>query len=255
MTGLIDDDRLLDVLETETLLLAASAAGADHDRPVPACPGLTVGETARHLGSVQRMVVSWVRTGRRPVGWEREPGPGADVEDWLRDSLRTLLGELVAHHPDEPCPTWHPGQQDYRFWRRRMAHEATVHRVDVQSAANGGGHDPIPQDVAVDGIDEVLAVWFTQRLAELGVAGTRQATVVVRAAGHTWLAEMGVDRTSAGPVSPLAAETADAVVTAEPALLYLWLWGRSAVFDRAVRREGDMDAVAQLWALLRLATR
>ncbi|PWW58427.1 maleylpyruvate isomerase family mycothiol-dependent enzyme [Actinokineospora spheciospongiae] len=255
MTEPIDADRLLDVLETETLLLAASAAAADHDRPVPACPGLTVGETARHLGSVQRMVLTWVRTGERPVNWDREPAQGEAVEDWLRDGLRALLGELAAHTPGEPCPTWHPDQHNYLFWRRRMAHESTVHRVDVQSAANGGGHDPIPEPVALDGIDEVLTVWFTRRLAELGVVGTRAATVVVRAAGRSWLAEMGVDRTCAAPAPPEAAKPADAVVTAEPTALYLWLWGRSAVFDQGLHRQGDMDAVAQLWALLRLATR
>jgi hypothetical protein len=34
--------------------------------------------------------------------------------------------------------------------------------------------------------------------------------------------------------------------------VYLWLWGRLPF--TAVRITGDMDAVAALWALLRLAT-
>ncbi|OLR95179.1 maleylpyruvate isomerase family mycothiol-dependent enzyme [Actinokineospora bangkokensis] len=253
MTRPIDDDRLLDVLEAETLLLADVAAAADQDRPVPACPGLTAGETARHVGSVQRMVLSWIRTGSRPLNWEREPDEGEPVADWLRDGLRALLGELAAHAPDRACPTWHPGQRTYRFWRRRMAHEATVHRVDVQSAATAGGHDPVDPAVALDGIDEVLTAWFTQRLSELGVAGTREAAVLVRAGDQAWLAEMFLDRTSAQRV-PAGTEHPTAVI-APPEALYLWLWGRSAVFDRDVVRTGDEDAIAQLWALLRLATR
>ncbi|SDC47789.1 maleylpyruvate isomerase N-terminal domain-containing protein [Actinokineospora iranica] len=252
MTALIDPDRLLDVLETEGMLLAESAENADHGRPVPGCPGLTLGETVRHVGSVYRMVVSWIRDGDRPTRWQRQPVGGESVEDYLRDGLRSLLGELAAHGPDEPCATWHPLEQRYGFWRRRMAHESTVHRVDVQAAV-AGFIVPVPEDVAVDGVDEVLTAWFTHRLATLGVSGTRDATVAVRTAGRAWLAEATTERTSAEQVSEAAA--ADAVVGGQPQELYLWLWGRRAVFDAAVTRSGDLDALAQLWALLRLATR
>ncbi|WP_026421496.1 maleylpyruvate isomerase N-terminal domain-containing protein [Actinokineospora inagensis] len=254
MTALIDADRLLDVLETETSAVADLAATADPDRPVPGCPGLTVGETARHLGSVYRVAVTWIRTGERPTHWRRQPRDGEPVEDYLRDGLRTLLGELAAHPSDAPCPTWHPTDLTYGFWRRRMAHEATVHRVDVQGAA-GVDIDPVPADVAVDGVDEVLTLWFTHRLATLGVAGTRATSVAVRTAGHTWLAEVTTTSTAATPVPPLAAALAAATVTASPQELYLWLWGRRAVFSNEVHRDGDLDALTQLWALLRLATR
>ncbi|GAA3037585.1 maleylpyruvate isomerase family mycothiol-dependent enzyme [Actinokineospora globicatena] len=254
MTALIDADRLLDVLETETTLLAVSAAAADGDRPVPGCPGLTVDETARHVGSVYRMALTWIRTGTRPTRWQRQPRDGEPVDHYLRDGLRMLLGELEARPPDAPCATWSPADQTYGFWRRRMAHEATVHRVDVQAAA-GGDITPVPRDVAVDGVDEVLTLWFTHRLAVLGVSGTRATTVAVRTAGYAWLAEVATDRTLAAPAPLPAAESAAATVTAPPQELYLWLWGRSAVFSSAVTREGDLDALTQLWALLRLATR
>ncbi|PPK64153.1 maleylpyruvate isomerase family mycothiol-dependent enzyme [Actinokineospora auranticolor] len=254
LTPLIDPDRLLDVLEAETALIATTAENTDHDQPVPGCPGLTVGETARHVGSVYRMVVTWIRTGERPTRWQRQPLDGEPVEHYLRDGLRSLLGELAAHGPDAPCPTWHPHDQTYCFWRRRMAHEATVHRVDVQSAV-GGPITEIGDDVAVDGVDEALTLWFTHRLAALGVSGTRQATVAVRAAGHTWLAEVSTERTVATPASPLVAPTASATITAAPRDLYLWLWGRSPVFGDRIDRSGDLDALTQLWALLRLATR
>ncbi|WP_018686256.1 maleylpyruvate isomerase family mycothiol-dependent enzyme [Actinokineospora enzanensis] len=253
-TPLIDPDRLLDVLETEATLLAATAEGTDHDRPVPGCPGLTVGETTRHLGSVLRMAVTWIRSGERPTRWQRQPADGETAENYLRDGLRTLLGELEAHDPEDPCATWHPRHRDYGFWRRRLAHEATVHRVDVQ-AALGLPITPVADDVAIDGVDEALTLWFTHRLAVLGVSGTRHTTVAVRTGGHTWLAEVTTSRTAAVPAPPLAAATADATITADPQRLYLWLWGRAAVFGDDIDREGDLDALTQLWALLRLATR
>jgi hypothetical protein len=46
---------------------------------------------------------------------------------------------------------------------------------------------------------------------------------------------------------------ADAAVSAAPMQLYLWLWGRAPTHQ--AEASGDQDAVAQLWALLRLATR
>ncbi|WP_436495760.1 maleylpyruvate isomerase N-terminal domain-containing protein [Actinokineospora sp. HUAS TT18] len=251
---LIDYDKLLDTLEHEGTMLAGAVVDGDHDRPVPGCPGLTLGETARHVGSVYRMVVAWIRSGDRPSAWQRQPHDGQPVEDYVRDGLRSLLGELATHDPAEGCATWHNQQQHYGFWRRRMAHESTVHRIDVQAA---GGQDitPVDPDVAVDGVDEVLHLWFTHRLAVLGVAGTRSGTVAVRTADRVWMAALGPRTTSAWRSTDAEAESADAVVAADPTELYLWLWGRRAVFDRAVTLDGDLDVSAQLWALLRLATR
>lgn len=252
MTREPTQDDLLDTVEREGIRAASAVAGADHDRPVPGCPGLTAGETARHLGSVYRMVVTWIRTGERPSAWARQPDDGESVEDYLRDGLRALLGELAAHPPSASCATWHPRDRTYGFWRRRMAHESTVHRTDVE-AAIGRDLTPVPDDIALDGIDEVMGLWFTHRLAEKGVAGPRHATVAVRSGHRAWVATMDPDGTS----SVRAADTApaDAVITGEPMELYLWLWGRRAVYDRSVTPTGDFDAIAQFWALLRLATK
>jgi uncharacterized protein (TIGR03083 family) len=251
---LIEYDRFLDILEHEGGLLAASAQGADHESAVPGCPGLTLGETVRHVGSLYRTVVSWIRAGERSTTWQRHPATGQSVEDYFLDGLRSLLGELATHDPAEPCPTWDQGQQHYGFWRRRMAHETTIHRIDVQGAA-GHDIDSVEPDVAIDGIDEVMHLWFTHRLSVLGVTATRLGTVAIRSADQVWLATLGPVRTSARRATAAETESVDASVTADPEALYLWLWGRRAVFDRAVRREGDLDVSAQLWALLRLATR
>lgn len=248
----IDYGRLLDVLRVEGELLAASAHGARPDLPVPGCPGLLLGEVLRHTGSVYRMVRSWVGDGRRPETWQRAPAPWQDVADYHLSGLRELLAELAAHEPDEPCATWWPADRSYGFWRRRMAHETTVHRVDVQAAA-GATVTSISADVAVDGVDEALILWFGHRLTVLGVAGTQRGIVGVRTGEHCWLTRAGPAGMEARRATLTELAGADAMVSGPPEQVYLWLWGRLPV--RVVRWEGDEDAIAQVWALLRLATR
>jgi uncharacterized protein (TIGR03083 family) len=222
---------------------------------VPGCPGLTLGETARHVGSLYRMVWQWLRNGQRPEIWQQAPNSGQELADYVRSGAAPLLAELGAHQPDEPCPTWWQAEQNYGFWRRRMAHESTVHRFDVQGAA-GMEPDAIPDDIALDGIDEVLTLWYLHRLELLGVSGTRDQVVSVQAGGLEWLAGAGTERTTTrrpGDPADDGLDTVDATVTGSPMQVYLWLWGRRP--DRAVEMDGHQDAIAQLWALLRLATR
>lgn len=249
---LIDQGRLLDVLRVEVDLLVDAAHDAYDDARVPACPGLTIGETIRHLGSVYRMVVSWLSDGKRPGKWQRDPAPGQPLEDYLRTGYDQLVRELRARDPDSPAGTWWPDDQTAGFWRRRMMHETTVHRTDVQSAA-GVTLTDIPDDVALDGIDEVLLLWFGHRLGVLGVSGTRAGSVAVRAGGRCWVARAGPSLTRANRVPRGEVPVADATVSGTPMQVYLWLWGR--VPTSTVTTDGDEDAVAQTWALLRLATR
>jgi uncharacterized protein (TIGR03083 family) len=199
------------------------------------------------------MVWQWLRDGQQPGEWQRHPRQGQDLAEYVRTGAAPLLAELGAHQPDEPCPTWWDEEPNYGFWRRRMAHETTVHRFDVQGAS-GARTDTVPEDIALDGIDEVLTLWFLHRLAVLGVSGTRDHVVRVRTGGLDWLTRAGTKRTSVRrPGEPAGGGSVDATVSGTPMEVYLWLWGRRP--DRMVRWEGNHDAIAQLWALLRLATR
>ncbi|HWC83671.1 MAG TPA: maleylpyruvate isomerase family mycothiol-dependent enzyme [Pseudonocardiaceae bacterium] len=251
----IDADRLIERLRVEAETLAATVDAADPSAlaaPVPGAPGLTMGEVTRHVGSIYRMTWHWIREGGRPADWRRDPAAHQTLTGYVRAGATALLAELNGHEPDEPCATWLPSDQTYRFWRRRMAHESTVHRIDVQNAA-GAPISDIPQDIAVDGIDEALHLWFTHRLAVLGVTGTRRGLVAVRAAGYQWLAHAGPHGTSVDRLEPGRSAEPDAVVSGSATQVYLWLWGR--VSDRQVRHSGNQDAIAQLWALLRLGMR
>jgi uncharacterized protein (TIGR03083 family) len=259
--ALADPDRLLHVLGDEAERLAARLPDAPLEAIVPGCPGLTLGETARHVGSVHRMVWHWLRDGARPGEWQRSPRPGQDLAAYVRAGVAPLLVELAAHRPDEICQTWWPADQTYGFWRRRMAHETIVHRIDVQGAA-GGPIDDVDDDIALDGIDEVLTLWFEHRLAVLNVTATRDHVVTIRTGGREWVAHAGLERNHTHrPVDPAETDpdagngegATHAVVTGSPMRVYLWLWGRRS--SRTIEQAGSLDAVAQLWALLRLATR
>ena len=142
----------------------------------------------------------------------------------------------------------------YGFWRRRTLHETLVDRVDVEQAAGTPEPRGIAEDLAIDGIDEALTLWFGQKLPMLGLTGTKAGSVGVRSGAHSWIARAARKSTEAWRCSAEEAEAADDVVTAaEPGRIYLWLWGRSSLTSVTVR--GVHDQAAQLWALMRLATR
>ena len=255
--SVIEHGRLLEVLGIEGELLADLAHRTPDGTPVPTCPGWTTGELTRHVGSVYRATLAWLAEGARPRRWQREPGEGQPAEEYLREGLAALRAELERHDPAERAASWWPADPTYGFWRRRMAHETTVHRIDLQRAAAtpfADTPDDIPDDVAVDGVDEMLCLWFGQRLPMLGMTGTRTGSVAVRTAGHNWIARAGTTETVAWRCSARETEHADVVVTGRPAEVYLWLWGRAGPWSLD-SVDGDHDAAGQLWALLRLATR
>jgi uncharacterized protein (TIGR03083 family) len=250
---LIDYGRMLDAIgvEGELMLNTATSAMPHAARAVvPGCPNLTLEKTLQHVGGVYRVTRLWVRDGRRPEQWQRTPSDG-DVVGFVRTGLRELLAELSQHDPAEPCDTWWPADRTHGFWRRRMAHETTVHRVDVQAAA-GGPVQAIDPELALDGIDELLFLWFGYRLGELRLSSPRRGSVALSAAGRWWVATFEPGQSIAQRVAEADARSADATVSGDPATVYLWSWGRLP--DQSVQVSGDLDAVANLWAVLRPAT-
>jgi uncharacterized protein (TIGR03083 family) len=249
---LIDYGRLLNAIGVEIEVLLSAAEGSRPELPIPACPGLTLGETVRHVGSTYRMALTWMRTGQRPGSWQCRPVDEHGRFEYARSGAAALVAELAAHDPAETCATWWPADQTYGFWRRRMAHETAIHRMDVQEAV-GREADPVDDDFALDGVDEVLTLWFIRRLAMLGVRGTRRCRVLIHCGGHRWLATVGGEENSTERVPVGERPTVDGVVSGTPLEMYRWLWGRLPQW--VIQHDGDADAIAQVWALLRLATR
>jgi hypothetical protein len=251
VTPLVDYARLLDVLEIEGERLATSATGSDPELEVSHLPGMRLAEIVRHVGSVYRMVLSWLHDGERPTRWQRAPAWDQSMVDYLRAGLLEVVHELAGHDPLEGCPTWWPEHQNYGFWYRRLAHETTIHRIDVQMSGAGAMVGGIAPEIALDGVDEIMTLWFTHRLGVLGIADVRPGRVAIRAGDRRWLAQVTPTGTSAWRAEP--DEPADATVSSDPAGMYLWLWGRRP--NAHVHEDGSSEAVAQLRDLLRLATR
>ncbi|HEV3360153.1 MAG TPA: maleylpyruvate isomerase family mycothiol-dependent enzyme [Pseudonocardiaceae bacterium] len=263
MTALVEYGRLLQRFAIEAELLAETIDHNRLDDEVPGCPGLTVREAARHVGSDSRMILRWLREGYRPRDWQREPAANQSLADYVRTGTTPLMRELAEHQPEDPCPGWYPPEQNYGFWLRRMTHEVTVHRVDLQAAYRRGLESgEVPEDIAIDGIDEILHVWFEYRLTALRVSGTKARSCTVRSGDRNWLTVTGpgdignhVYRLWSTPdrTAWRQGEENSGEVHADPNVMYLWLWGRRGVSQ--ARSNGDDDAFGQLWVLLRLATR
>ncbi len=241
----VEPAELLTAFRSEGERIAWTAAGRDLDVPVPYCPGLDTGAVIRHLGSVYQRTTGWVVAQHPPGDWPRTPSEGTDVRNWYAAGMRTLYDQLAAHRADEPCDTWFPGERSYLFWWRRMAHETTIHRMDVTEAY--GLRYPVGEAVAVDGIDEALTLWLGTRLGT-DVRGSEQV-VAIEAGTRVWRVTL---QQSAVDVAAEIPWECDAAMSGPPEAVYRWLWGRGPV--EALRVTGDMAAVTALRETMTRAT-
>ncbi len=254
----LSTDRYLELLASDAERLAVVADG-HLDDPVPTCPGWDVAEVVRHTGSVYHHKVASIRLGRRPEegDWAAAPPAGEDLLEWYREALAAILTELRERAPDSPAYTWYPPEQDVAFWQRRMAQETVVHRVDAETGA--GQVTSAADDLAVDGIDEVLDVFLRYGYSDNDVASdpdldiTRHAgrSALVRTGPYVWHVAVA----SGEPEQILLSRqthSAQATISGEPSELLLWLWGRRP--DAAVSIAGDPEAAAALRDLLSIAT-
>jgi uncharacterized protein (TIGR03083 family) len=236
--------------------LAASAATLDLDTAVPACPRWTVRHLVRHLGYVHRWAARYVaerHTQELPRLDEavilRQDIPDDGLLDWFRAGHAALVQALDAAGPSLNCWTFLPGAvSPLAFWARRQAHETTVHRVDVQLAAAAGQPDPIPAEVAADGVDELL-MGFAGRNAKRGpLSDPPRGLFVDLTDGYQWVGRMGPERAEIARGWPGPAPgPADCTVAGPAADLYLLLWNRRDPGDLpAVELTGD-PAVLERW--------
>ncbi|MDQ0259470.1 maleylpyruvate isomerase family mycothiol-dependent enzyme [Sinomonas atrocyanea] len=202
----------------------AAAGAADQDphlaQPVAACPGWTVRDLVDHLAGIHRWAAAALGAEHAPR-LEGRPETEAPV-GWYRASAAHLVAVLRAAGPDAPAWTlW--GERTASFWARRQVHELAVHTFDLLDALGRADAWSIPEDLALDGIREVLE-GFYPRQVRLGRSGGlpgvvcfavthddgRPAEALVTPA----VAGSGGDQALLGTVEGPAAE------------LYLGLWGR-----------------------------
>jgi uncharacterized protein (TIGR03083 family) len=143
----------------QTRLLVGDVGGAALTARVPSCPAWSLGDLLRHIGGGQRWAEEAVRT--RATSWLPDAGfrtvggddSGPVPSGWLMSGATELAATLRAAGPD--ATLWAPFTYDTtRFWARRFAHEALVHRVDATLAA--GVPFSVDAEVVIDAIEEWL---------------------------------------------------------------------------------------------------
>jgi uncharacterized protein (TIGR03083 family) len=246
--------RFLECLAADESRLREVVRG-DLTAAVPTCPGWTVADLVQHVALVYLHKVESMRRGGRPEPPWPPDVSGEEPLALLDKAYDTLIAEFGARDAaDGPAGTWYEHDQTVGFWIRRMAQETVIHRVDGELAA-GQPVAAIPDDLALDGIDEVLVLflsyqsrrWHDYFAERLPVAAE---TVLVRAGDRVWLVRSDGHGVSVETPSPTA--DAQAAVTGTPQQVLLWLWRRTA--DDAVQRSGDETVVGRLRQLLETAT-
>ena len=255
----MDNSRYLDCLSSDYGDLRDAATAVELTSPVPSCPGWTVADLVFHVGEVYLHKAIVMRTGRWPDPWP----PAGVVDEAPLALLGRAYGELTAsfaaREPASPSLTWYDPDQTVAFWIRRMAQETVIHRIDAELAA-GLPVTPVPDDLAVDGVDEVLermlaygSVAWPEEFAEMKgdhLAGEdAQDTITVTTGQASWTVRPSPRRVL---VSDGAAEHPRATHQAAPDPMLRWLWGRAG--DDAVRMTGDPAWADYLRRLLTAVT-
>ncbi len=148
-------------LERDAAAFVDLIATADLDRPVPCCPGWTMLDLGRHVGSVHRWARETVRTGR-PGDEPDGPDAQAELVDWLTEGAALLLDTLRSTDPALPVWTFGPPPRVAAFWSRRQAHETAIHLVDARQAL--GLPVQLDPTLATDGVDEVATMFFPRQV-------------------------------------------------------------------------------------------
>ncbi|MEU1072955.1 MULTISPECIES: maleylpyruvate isomerase family mycothiol-dependent enzyme [unclassified Streptomyces] len=152
--------RLID--DRSTAFRAALAAAPSLDAPVPTCPGWTLFDLAQHLGDGRHAWAATVAAGPTATAKAAPESPAAPREraallEWYTDSSRQLVDALRQAGPDRGCWTWWEDSQSPNTCgavARHQLQQVAVHTYDAQAAF--GTPLPLPEEVALDGVDEFL---------------------------------------------------------------------------------------------------
>jgi len=252
----MENARFLDCLEADFTRLRAVAAPA-LGAAVPSCPGWTVADLVRHVGQVYLHKTRAMREGAEPEEWPPEGLADEEPLALLDRAYAGLLDEFAARDADDPAGTWYAPDQTVGFWIRRMAQETVIHRIDAELGA-GTPVAEIPDDLAVDGVDELLKVFVSYSVTEWGsyftdiLGGSPGWTFDVRTDGASWRIRTGPGKLTVEDGTP--GGPADATITGPPAALLRWSWNRHDPAAPGVTVEGPPEALDELHRCVVVAT-
>jgi uncharacterized protein (TIGR03083 family) len=228
-------------------LVAAARRGLDP--PVPACAGWTVADVVLHTGMVHRHKVEIVRgrLAEPPSPWPPPVPDRAALLGWYEQGLEELLTVLDEADPETSVWTFHQPDQTVAFWRRRMAHETAVHRVDAQSGH--GQPEPVPSAQAADGVGELLDVFLGPH-SEGDPVGGRGESLHLHATDTE--GEWQVRLLPAGVEVERGHAKGDAAARGPASDLLLYLWGR--VPEDRLETIGDPTVLPRVRELAARAT-
>lgn len=227
-------------LEHAAADVAATLGTGDLDAPVPGCPPWRLTDLAHHLGGVHR----WARGAvlGDPPGGGREPAEApverAELVAWFRDGADALVSTLRGTDPGTPCWTFGPRPRTAAFWLRRQAHETAAHAGDA--VASQGGTRAYGTELARDGIDETVGVFFPRQVRLGRIAPLAHALAVETDEGDRWV--------FAGDGTAPPGAGVDATVSGPAEALLPLLWHRITLDDRRVAVTGDRRAAETVLA-------
>jgi uncharacterized protein (TIGR03083 family) len=242
----VDVADYIDHLESEGQALAEAAADAGGATAVPTCPGWTVDDLLGHTGVVHRYAIEYVRLGRNAYGGGRPvfaEVPATGVLEWYLAGHGALVSALRAAPADLDCWQFLPAPSPLAFWARRQAHETAIHRADAESARDRV--PDFPRRFAVDGLAELLELFWGRSRGALLADPPRSLTVAPTDSGRRWHIVVGPEFRTITADSDLPGNAAaDLVWSGAASDLYLDVWNRPP--RGPVHIEGDPQ-VLKLW--------
>jgi uncharacterized protein (TIGR03083 family) len=255
---LLSQTRYLDCLAADYARLR-EVAPIDQAATVPTCPDWTVADLTRHVAQVYVHKTRAMREGKEPEeGWPPRELEEEEPLGLLDRAYAGLLHEFDTRQPGDAAGSWYAPDQTVGFWIRRMAQETVIHRIDAELGTRQSVA-PVPDDLAVDGIDELLKVFAAYSVATWGryfndVLGQSPGrSYTLRTAGSAWRV-----RTGPGTFSVEDGEgdgASDVTVSGPPTPLLRWVWNREVPGEpNGVIIEGPAEAVDELKRCIVVAT-
>jgi uncharacterized protein (TIGR03083 family) len=213
-------------------------------------------DLVQHLGNGHRRWAATVAAGpadARPAGAASEDAP-RDLEPllaWSAESTDQLLGALRESGPDRGCWTWWDGSQSPQTCgavARHQLQEVALHTYDAQISL--GSPQPLPEEVALDGVDEFLST----SCAGTGAWPHEPCAVDYHATeGRSWRLSLSADgarvtRLSApGTAAHDDSDKADAALRGTASQLVLAFYARVPVDSLKVDGDGRLFDLLLAW--------